>query len=302
LGAYVSVKVAGLTYPRHVSEEIDLLARALGFACQVFLFVDYGGTLSAGDASDHQRPNDDVLLRLEQLAGEPSFSVFVLSGRTVGELGALVGLEDVGLIGQRGLEIRRAHAEIEYPSDASSLESLIDHLELDAHRRLAPFDGYSIENRGFALTLRMDGCDPCRTREISQSFVRVVGDLDRHAQMEVLYGQSSIEARVAGWHKGDAVRHILREADIEDSLAIYIGDDVTDEDAFEAVDDWAETDGGATPWFVPEHDDDEAEPIQSLTILVSPEPRPTRASLFVRGPEEVYEFLSSLATIAAALL
>lgn len=298
----MSVKVADLTYPRHVSEEIDLLARALGFACQVFLFVDYGGTLSSGDASGRQRPNDDVLLKLGQLAAEPSFSVFVLSGRTVGELGELIGLEDVGLIGQRGLEIRRAHSKIEYPSDASSLERLIDHLELDAHRRLAAFDGYSIENRGFALTLRMDGCDPCRTKEISQSFVRVVGDVDRHGRMEVLYGPSSIEARVAEWHKGDAVRHILREADIEDSLAIYIGDDVTDEDAFEAVDDWADTDGADAPWFMPEQDDGEGDPIQALTILVSPEPRPTRASLFVRGPEEVYEFLSSLATIAAALL
>lgn len=291
-----------LTYPKHISEDIDLLAHALGSACQVFLFIDYGGTLTAGSAEEGSRPDEDVLRRLRQLADEPSFSVFVLSGGTVGELDALIGIEDIGLVGQRGLEIRRARSTIEYPVDAASLESLMNHLELDAHRRLESFEGYSLENRGYALTLRMNGCDAGLAGKMSRGFVDAVGELNQHGQIEVLYGDSSVEARIAGWHKGDAVSHILREADPDDSMAIYIGNDVTDEDAFEAVKTWAEIDGAEQSWFVHEHQEEEAENLQALTILVSSRPRPTRASLFVRGPEEVHEILSSLAAIAAALM
>ena len=48
--------------------------------------------------------------------------------------------------------------------------------------------------------------------------------------------------------------------------------------------------------------EEEEEPPHALTILVAERPRPTMASLFVRGPHEVYEFLSSLAAIASALM
>jgi trehalose-phosphatase len=107
---------------------------------------------------------------------------------------------------------------------------------------------------------------------------------------------------MAGWHKGDAVSHVLKAADIEDSLVIYIGDDVTDEEAFEAVHGWSEMDEVGEPWFMPGDEDQEEEPPRALTILVAERPRPTMASLFVRDPHEVYEFLSSLAAIATALL
>jgi len=296
----VVVKAAGLSYPKHVSEEVDLLARALGAAAEVFLFLDYGGTLAPGAPGELLPPEPGVLTKLEQLGNEEFFSVFVLSGRTVGELDAVLGVENIGLIGQRGFEIRRPYSKIEHPVDPESLGGLIHHLELDAHGRLERFKSVSIENRGFALALHLNHADPSLDRDASREFLRLVRDLDAHHQLEVLYGDRTVEARLAGWHKGDAINHILKAADVEDSLAIYIGDDVTDEEAFGAVREWAEIDDLEEPWFMP--GDEEEEPPHALTILVAEQPRPTMASLFVRGPHEVYEFLSSLAAIASALL
>jgi len=295
------IKVAGLSYPKHVSEEVDLLARALGAAQDVFLFLDYGGTLAPGVPGELLHPEPGVLEKLEQLGNEDAFSVFVLSGRTVGELDSVLGVENIGLIGQRGFEIRREYSETEYPVDPETLGGLISHLELNAHGELKRFRGVSIENRGFALTLHLSHQDPDVDREASREFLRLVRSLDEHHQLEVLYGDQTVEARMAGWHKGDAVSHILRAADIEDSLAIYIGDDVTDEEAFEAVRGWSEMDDYEEPWFMP-GDNEEEEPPHALTILVAERPRPTMASMFVRGPHEVYEFLSSLAAIASAIL
>jgi trehalose 6-phosphate phosphatase len=227
----------------------------------------------------------------------------VLSGRTVDELDGLLGIENIGLIGQRGFEIRRAYSETEYPVEPEPERTVINHLELSAHRALDCFPGVSIENRGFALKIGLGPeLDRRKCREASQVFLRLVREFDEHGKLETLYGDCYVEARIAGWHKGNAVAHILRGADIEDSLAIYIGDDVTDEDAFEAVRQWASDDEQPAPWMITGDPEEEEDAPHALTILVSEHPRPTRASLFVRGPHEVYEFLSSLAAIASALM
>jgi len=294
--------MAGLAYPRHVSEEVDLLAGALGAAREVYLFLDYGGTLAPGAPGELIHPEPGVLEKLAQLGREDAFSVFVLSGRTVDELNDLLGIEEVGLIGQRGFEIRRPFCETEYPVDPESLGGLIHHLELDAHGRLGRFRGIRLENKGFALALHLNGSEPDVGRDASREFLGLVRELDAHHQLEVLYGDRTVEARMAGWHKSDAVSYILQAADIDDALAIYIGDDVTDEEAFETVKEWAEIDEYSEPWFAAAESPEDEEAPRALTILVAGRPRPTVASLFVRGPHEVYEFLSSLAAIATALL
>ena len=82
-----------------------------------------------------------------------------------------------------------------------------------------------------------------------------------------------------------------------------MGDDVTDEEGFLAVKEWSsgsESELGRS-WYSAGEDDDE-ESTNAITVLVAPSPRPTTASLFVRGPEEVRELVSSLAAVATALL
>jgi trehalose-phosphatase len=296
------VRVSGLAYPKHVSEEVDLLARALGGSRDVYLFLDYGGTLVPGPAAVGARPEPAVVHRIEQLCRVESCSVFVVSGRTVQELEAMLRIPNLGFVGQRGFEIKWPDGPIVHPVDPGTAGHLIEHLELDAHGALGDYPGVTIENRGFGLALRL-ACDERRiAREATHRFVSVVRALDRHRQLEILYGEDVVEAGIAGWHKGDAVSHILREADVEDSLAIYVGDDVTDEDAFEALSLWSDSGAEETPWFLPDADEDDEETPCALSILVATEPRPTQASLFVRGPKEVHEFLSSLAAIASALL
>jgi trehalose 6-phosphate phosphatase len=301
-GEQLVVRIAGLAYPRHVSEEVDLLAGALGAAGEVYLFLDYGGTLAPGIPGEIIHPEPGVIEKLEQLGEEDAFQVFVLSGKTVAELDSVLGVENIGLIGQGGFEIRRPYSDVEYPVDPESLGGLIHHLELAAHGRLDHFRGIKLENRGFALTLHLSGNAPDTDREASREFLKQVRELDSHHQLEVLYGSRSVEARMAGWHKSDAVRYILQSADIDDALAIYIGDDVTDEEAFEVVRVWSEDDEYSEPWFLHGDGPEDEEPPHALTILVADRPRPTMASMFVRGPGEVYEFLSSLAAIATAIL
>jgi trehalose 6-phosphate phosphatase len=291
-----------LSFPRHVSEEVDLLSRALGGAYRVYLFADYGGTLVPHVDGPDATPTDELLKRLEQLSHVESFSVYVLSRRSVDELDGILGLADIGLIGLSGFEIRKPGGETTHPVDIGSTGRLLQHIELEAHGCLCEHSGVELVNCGFSLSLRHGACDCDTVRGATQCFSRLVRSLDEHKQLEVLYGHGSIEARMAGWRKGDAVEHVLREASVDDTLAIYMGDDVTDEEAFEAIGAWSGDQDESAPWMRGDPDEEDDSVPRSIPILVSPSPRPTTASLFVRDPHEVYEFLSSMTAIATALM
>lgn len=292
-----------LAYPKHVSEELDLLARALGSAAEVFLFLDYGGTLVPGSRGVSPRPPPELRSKLEQLAGEDAFSVFVVSRRCVAELDELLGVPKLGFVGQGGFEIRGADGAVFFPVDPAITGSLIRELERDAVQHLACFPGVEIENLGCTLSVKLPCGERRVAREATQRFVSLVREIDSRRQLEVLYDQWAVDVRLSGWHKGHAVRHVLADADQDETLAIYIGDDVTDEDAFVAVGEWSRPEDEDGPWDVPPIDDDEDDwSPGALTVLVADRPRPSAASLFVRSPKEVYEFLSSLAAVASSIL
>ncbi len=165
--------------------------------------------------------------------------MFVVSRRCVADLDELLAVPDIGFVGQGGFEIRGADGDVFFPVDPAVTGSLIRDLERGATEHLACFPGVEIENLGCTLSVKLP-CDECRVaREATQRFVSLVREIDSRRQLEVLYDRSAVDVRLSGWHKGHAVRHILADADRDDTLAIYLGDDVTDEDAFVAVGEWS---------------------------------------------------------------
>ena len=75
-----------------------------------------------------------------------------------------------------------------------------------------------------------------------------------------------LEIRPGGHDKGDAVRTVLGEMP-SDTVAAYLGDDVTDEDAFTALDG------------------------RGLTVLVRGELRTTAAEVWLTPPSDLVAFL-----------
>ena len=75
-----------------------------------------------------------------------------------------------------------------------------------------------------------------------------------------------LELRALGHNKHHAVKTVLSETP-GDSCVAYLGDDVTDEDAFSAI------------------------KARGLSVLVRPEPRATRADLWIQPPGELVDFL-----------
>jgi trehalose-phosphatase len=86
--------------------------------------------------------------------------------------------------------------------------------------------------------------------------------------LRLLKFEAGLELR-AGRDKGGAVREIIRESE-PDGPVTYLGDDLTDEAAFEAV--------------------NEAE-APHLSVLMRRAPRKTAADVWLKPPEELREFL-----------
>jgi trehalose-phosphatase len=77
-----------------------------------------------------------------------------------------------------------------------------------------------------------------------------------------------VELRPSGWDKGQTIR-LLRSEHPAGAAVAFAGDDLTDEDAFQAL--------GAA----------------GLSVLVRSELRPTAADIWLRPPDELLDFLQN---------
>ena len=92
--------------------------------------------------------------------------------------------------------------------------------------------------------------------------------------LEVLPFDGGLELRARGTNKQHAVKAVLSET-APDSPVAYLGDDMTDEDAFLLV------------------------KSQGLAVLVRPEFRETAADLWIKPPQELLAFLNRWRTAPA---
>jgi len=90
--------------------------------------------------------------------------------------------------------------------------------------------------------------------------------LAEHPGLKILKFESGLELRVAHPDKGDAVAAVIKESDPDTQIA-YLGDDLTDEDSFRALNG------------------------RGLTVLVRPKRRETLAKLWIKPPLELIGFL-----------
>jgi trehalose-phosphatase len=84
--------------------------------------------------------------------------------------------------------------------------------------------------------------------------------------LELLSFDGGLELRASGCNKQYAVKTVLSQTG-EHSAVAYLGDDMTDEDAFHAV------------------------KTRGLAILVRPQFRPTAADVWLRPPDELVAFM-----------
>lgn len=195
------------------------------------LFLDVDGTLLEIAA----RPQavsvpDDLRNLLGALHRDSGGAVALVSGRAIGDLDALFAPLTLPTAGLHGFEHRAAAGGCRrrsLPSKAA-LESARDAMLHLAHQHA----GLLVEDKRFALALHYRGAPHLEDAAVNamQDVVARIGD-----ELELQRGKMVVELRPAGATKAKAVAAFLEEAPFADRLPIFIGDDLTDEPAFELV-------------------------------------------------------------------
>lgn len=198
----------------------------------VLLGLDFDGTLSAlVDEHDEAVLDEDVRPALERLAERPGVALVFVSGRGLADLRDRVDLDGAVYAGNHGLELGR-DGELAVHPDAEAGMERIDRICETLADRLADVDGVAIENKGVTATVHFRRVADAEVDGVVETVERVVAEVDG---VVVTEGNGIREIRPdVDWDKGDAMA-VLSEAAPDDRRAVYLGDDVTDEDAFEAI-------------------------------------------------------------------
>jgi trehalose 6-phosphate phosphatase len=211
---------------------------------------------------------------LTALVHHPRYQVAMVSGRALADLqGRAEGLARY-MAGNHGLQI--AGPEIEYcHPDAVQLQPQLRTLAQDLQQALETIPGAWVEDKGLTLTVHMRAVPTAYVPLVQRRVLRCIRPALEAKALVLRTGKAVLEVRPAiQWDKGSALRWIVEHMCLSRSAShmcpVYIGDDETDEDAFQAL--------GAA----------------GLGILVGCDRLSSAAHYYVESVEQTMQFLAML--------
>jgi alpha,alpha-trehalase len=263
-------KAAAKLVPSALDRVDEILGRLSGRNFGIFL--DYDGTLTPivrrpedADLADAMRR---ILRKLTDYA-----PVAIVSGRDLKDVRDRVGLDGIFYAGSHGFDISGPDGlQRQHPQGVDRLGE-IESAATELKKRLQEIDGCRIEHKKFALAVHYREVDKGKVQDVEdivKAVYRETSGLRLSGGKKIFELQPDVD-----WNKGRAVRWLVEnvlERDCSALMPLYIGDDVTDEDAFREL----RSDG--------------------IGILVADDiDGETSARYRLRDPNEVQQFLNRLA-------
>lgn len=219
-------------------DHMDLLYHGIATKGQVLVALDFDGTLS----DIVPRPEDAALTEerrqlLRELNSRPRFAVAVISGRTVDDLRERVGLDDIAYAGQHGLEIAGPGFQ-HMPPEVEAFRGTATRLGESLEAEIGRIPGVIFEHRGISLSVHYRLVTGAQREAVQRAIRNVVTPVAGAGEARVVLGKEVVNLLPPlVWHKGSALRWLMGLLDaiphrVGGIFPIYIGDDVTDEDAF----------------------------------------------------------------------
>ena len=194
------------------------------------LFLDFDGTIvDFAPRPDVVRLAPGLVPVLGRAAEALGRALAVVTGRPIGEIDHWLDSSVAAVAGIHGAERRRSDGRLASAAGAGPPP----HEVLRVRARLAEFAGaYAgvvFEDKGCAFALHFRAAPERRG-----TCVEAVKALASPA-FEVLAGASVVELRSPGVHKGTAIAAFMAEPPFAGRTPVFVGDDITDEDGFRAV-------------------------------------------------------------------
>jgi len=251
---------------KHLFEDWETLQARIQQSRNLFLFLDYDGTLTPIVS----RPElalcpSEAKRHLEKLRDLPGAYLAVISGRSLEDVREKVEVPGIIYVGNHGLEIEYPdgrHKKRLSPARTRELKRITQNLQ----NSLKEIPGILFEEKGPILSVHY--------RSVPQEFFARISQVLKEElrqwrnRWKMASGKMVLEIRPnVDFHKGEAVREILKAFPSVGLLPIYLGDDQTDEDAFRVIKG------------------------RGVSVFIGPGTSLSTADFFLRSPAEVQEFL-----------
>ena len=240
----------------------------------IALFLDIDGTLLEIAAAPRSvSVSGELRERLRALFLAAGGALALVSGRAIADIDGLFAPLTLPAAGLHGFERRTvsgAYCRRSPPSPAA-LEAAREAMLHLARRH----PGLFVEDKQFALALHYRGA-PQLEDTVLEAMKGIAANVVE--DLELQRGKMVVELRPAGTTKAEALAAFLAEAPFAGRLPIFIGDDLTDEPAFELVNS-----------------------LQGISVVVSPA-RPSAARKRLPDVTAVQAWLAQLQADPAAAL
>jgi trehalose 6-phosphate phosphatase len=248
------------------SSDISLFFDQLQQARDRLLMLDYDGTI-APFTTDRKRavPYPSIPELLDSINCTCRTRLVLVTGRPARDIQPLLG---IGLRpeiwGTHGLERLYPDGRFELAFVSPETSRTIAEAEIILEEGGL---GELCELKTGAIAVHWRGLQHRHLEDVRTQCYRLLAPLTCHSNLLLTEFDGGVELKARSANKGDAVRTLLAETST-DAVAAYLGDDMTDEDAFRAI-------AG-----------------RGLSVLVRNSYRTTAAELWLKPPGDVVQFLT----------
>lgn len=201
---------------------------------RIAVFLDYDGTLSPivedPEKADLSNETRQAIAKLSEHC-----IVAVISGRDLQDVRERVGLEGLFYAGSHGFDIAGPGGLHTLSQEAADFLPLLDKAEKEVAKHLRDIEGAYIERKKFSIAIHSRRVPKEQRPGVEKAVDRAAAnspDLRKTVGKMVFELQPKID-----WNKGKAILWLMDALKLDQvtTLPIYIGDDVTDEDAFRVL-------------------------------------------------------------------
>jgi trehalose 6-phosphate phosphatase len=191
------------------------------------LFFDFDGTLvDIASRPDAIRVQPGLGVKLEALAARHGNRLALITGRSLSDVHGHIGRPRIAMAGSHGIERQTMAGEVLGVSPIAMPPDALAEIE----QLVAGMPGLSLEEKSFGAAVHF--------REAPGLGTMVAAKADMIAEahgLVVKHGKCVTEFVRPGADKAGAVDAFMAKERFAGSLPIFIGDDLTDEDAFAAA-------------------------------------------------------------------
>jgi trehalose 6-phosphate phosphatase len=233
------------------------------------LFLDYDGTLTPIVSNPDDALLSDKAKRILKETAEKHI-IAVISGRDRADVMSKVGLENIIYAGSHGFDISGPDNLQMQSEDGTDIIPDLDSAEEHLENELRHIKGVLVERKKYAIAVHYRNVDKEFVQEVKNA---VYNELERQEKLKEGKGKKVLELKPdIDWHKGKAVKWLKEALGLRDDeyVSVYIGDDITDEDAFREIKD------------------------KGIGIMVGTHGSKTHALFSLKDTDEALEFLKKL--------